>query len=681
MSKVIQKKYLQDYANYLDKRVTLFTKPYNPLAPVKRNRRVLPNELKYRVLQSQRFRNYLDKISTNEDERRKNEAEALKLLSEIGFDRKMIVIRSLGTVIDKLMAKLYTNVFINEKSVERLRTVMGNQQIIYLPSHRSYVDFMLMSYVCFSYNIEIPAIAAGMDFHGMMGIGELLRKTGAFFMRRTFGDEFYWNIFKEYMHEIITTNDFGLEFFIEGTRSRTLKALWPKTGLFSMALEPYFMGEVYDMKVVPISITYEKVLEEQLFVYELLGIPKPKESTKGFFRAVKNLIDKNYGNMYFDFGEPISLNDYFGDKVDKFRHASEPAYIQKLNSDELLLTTDFAHHIVREQQRKIVIGAYNLISLIYNQHVFLGSAESLTMQQLQKELIQIAELFESLGAVVAVDYQNVIRNIRETMVTHENILECAGADQNVRLKKINTIATRREDGVKLKGHWLCKELMDIAVPVFSLQLYCNPTLFWLAQPAIFVLSLLGERYSSIEQLKSKVSFLRNVFIYELVLYQRFADEDFEYTFELLKKMKILDVQPDSNTVCLDQSSPYVNVFLSAIAPFVQCYLNSCEIILTQLKEKKFVTKDVFIAVQSSLEHEILRGNFSIHPYSICLEVITTTILSLCNMGCLYKEKQNSVNQYSVNAENLSSLVEQLKQYNGKLGFVYKYFSTLIASKM
>jgi glycerone phosphate O-acyltransferase len=223
MTQSSSRQYLQNYQNYLDKRVTLFTKSYDPLVTIKRNRRVIPEEHKFRALQSPRFNNYLDKISANKDDRRKKEAEAMLILTEIGYDRKLLVIRSLGTVIDKLMAKLYTNVFINEHSIERLKAVMGNQQIIYLPSHRSYVDFMLMSYVCFSYNIEIPAIAAGMDFHGMMGLGELLRKTGAFFMRRTFGDEFYWNIFKSYMHEIVTYNDYGLEFFIEGTRSRTCK--------------------------------------------------------------------------------------------------------------------------------------------------------------------------------------------------------------------------------------------------------------------------------------------------------------------------------------------------------------------------------------------------------------------------------------------------------------------------
>ncbi|KAG5682236.1 hypothetical protein PVAND_011601 [Polypedilum vanderplanki] len=672
------KKYLENYHNYLDKRVTLFTKPFDPLIPIKRNRRVLPEELKFRVLKSQHFNNYLDKISDNKNDRQQKETEAMQILTEIGFDRKILVIRSLGTVIDKLMAQLYKNVFINEQSIERLKAIMGRQQIIYLPSHRSYVDFMLMSYVCFSYNLEIPAIAAGMDFHSMFGLGELLRKTGAFFMRRTFGDEFYWNIFKEYMHEIITYNDFGVEFFIEGTRSRTCKALWPKTGLLSMALEPFFMGEIYDIKVVPTSISYEKVLEEQLFVYELLGIPKPKESTKGFFKAVKNLIDKNYGNMYFDFCEPISLNDFLGNKVDRFRHASEPAHIQKLNNDELVLITDFAHHVIREQQKKIVISTYNLIALIYNQYVFLNSTESLTINVLQNEIELYLKFFEVLGAIVAIDDTNLIKSIHEAMQIHDNILEIVG-EKSIRLKKANTLATRQNNGLKLKGHWLCKEMMDIAVPVFSLQLYCNPTMFWLSQPAIFVFSLIGRQNVKIEWLKKSVMHLRNIFIYELVLYPRFADEDFEKTYALLEKLQII-CKIDDETVSLTHS-PYINILLSAISPFFNSYLQTTQIIFNNFKEKKFASKEIFIAVQSILEHEMLKGNFSIHPYALCLETITTTLLSLCNIGCLFKEKQDSVNQYSVHAENMSSLVDELKQYNSNLTFVYKYFNTLISSKI
>lgn len=114
----------------------------------------------------------------------------------------------------------------------------------------------------------------------MVGVGALLRKTGAFFMRRSFAtDKLYWHVFKEYMRSLVNVYHTGVEFFIEGTRSRSFKALTPKLGLLSMALEPLFMGEVTDITIIPIGVAYDKPLEEQLFVYEMLGVPKPKEST------------------------------------------------------------------------------------------------------------------------------------------------------------------------------------------------------------------------------------------------------------------------------------------------------------------------------------------------------------------------------------------------------------------
>lgn len=160
--------YLKGFENYLKKRVNLITKPFHPTVPIVKESRPTPEEVKLRVLQSPRFNNYLDKISVDKNDRDKKVIEALQIVSEIGFDRSLMVIRALGSIIDKLMGQLYDAVNVNEKSVRDLKNSMGHQQIIYLPSHRSYVDFMLMSYICFSYNLEIPCIAAGMDFHGMM---------------------------------------------------------------------------------------------------------------------------------------------------------------------------------------------------------------------------------------------------------------------------------------------------------------------------------------------------------------------------------------------------------------------------------------------------------------------------------------------------------------------------------
>lgn len=160
--------YLKDYVNYLEKRVNLLTKSFNPVVPIKKDRRPTPEEVKLRVLQNARFNNFLDKISSNKSDREKKIHEALQILSEMGFDRSYTVLRSLGTVLDVVFARVFSAVYINEKNLRELKSSMGQHQVLYLPSHRSYADFCLMSFVCFCYNLEIPCIAAGMDFHGMM---------------------------------------------------------------------------------------------------------------------------------------------------------------------------------------------------------------------------------------------------------------------------------------------------------------------------------------------------------------------------------------------------------------------------------------------------------------------------------------------------------------------------------
>lgn len=636
--------YLRNFHNILDKGINLMTKSFNPVAPITRNRRPTPEEVKLRVLQSQRLNRFIDEMSENEEDRKKKVFEVLQMLSEIAFQRKIFVVRSLGTVINKMLHQIYSSVLINEKSLNYLKSTFGNCQVIYLPSHRSYADFMLMSYVCFCYNLEVPAIAAGMDFHGMMGVGELLRKTGAFFMRRTFGgDDFYWRVFKEYMHEVITYNDFGLEFFVEGTRSRSFKALTPKIGLLSMVLEPYFMGEVHDLKIVPVSVSYEKPLEEQLFVYELLGIPKPKESSMGLFKAISNLKSQNLGRIFFDFDEPISLNEYFGAKSNRFMHASEPAFVQKLTRDEVGLVTDLANEVVRRQQHKIVIMSYNLIALIFSEKTFTGAGKSLTLWEVKKRIVELEELFTGLGAIVAVDTENLDKEIKDTMIVHKNILEIAGNNSTLQLIKPN-INLDNVDMSKLKGARLSNEIMNIAVPTFSLQLYSNPTLYWLAQPAFIVLSLLTHGEIDSQILRKDFDNLRKIFIYEFVLYPGFADEDFQQTIASLLALNVIE-KTGQDTVKLNKNSNYSHLFLSAVAPFVNCYLKTSHVIFTQFQEKDFTDKDLFIATQSHVEGEILNGKCDTHPYSLCLDSITMVVISLCNLGCLFKQKQLSCSFY------------------------------------
>lgn len=116
-----------------------------------------------------------------------------------------------------------------------LKRQMSNYQVqyIYVPSHRSYLDFVLLSYILFSYDMSLPNIASGMDFYQMRFIGEILRKTGAFYMRRSFSNDLlYKEIFKAYVSCLVNRSDRAIEFFIEGTRSRSQKSIEPKYGKY-----------------------------------------------------------------------------------------------------------------------------------------------------------------------------------------------------------------------------------------------------------------------------------------------------------------------------------------------------------------------------------------------------------------------------------------------------------------
>ena len=65
----------------------------------------------------------------------------------------------------------------------------------------------------------------------MKFFGWLLRNCGAFYIRRSFGtDKLYWAIFTEYVQTQLRNGDAPLEFFVEGTRSRTAKSYVPRIG-------------------------------------------------------------------------------------------------------------------------------------------------------------------------------------------------------------------------------------------------------------------------------------------------------------------------------------------------------------------------------------------------------------------------------------------------------------------
>jgi glycerone phosphate O-acyltransferase/fatty acyl-CoA reductase len=143
--------------------------------------------------------------------------------------------------------------------------------IVFCPTHRSYVDFLILSTILYYHGMEVPLICAGEDFLNMPGVADVLRGSGAFFMRRTFrGDDLYKSIFYEYVRQLNKERQI-LEFFIEGTRSRTNKMISPKYGFMSVCTKTYFEEDIEDITFVPLTLNYTRTLEGESFPGELRG--------------------------------------------------------------------------------------------------------------------------------------------------------------------------------------------------------------------------------------------------------------------------------------------------------------------------------------------------------------------------------------------------------------------------
>lgn len=201
-------------------------------------------------------------------------------------------IRLFAWFLHKVFKTIYEKVVVDTQALLKLRNHNEKElgPLIVIPTHRSYVDFLIMGYVFFGYQVKLPHIAAAEDFLNMALVHILLRKSGAFFIKRNQQKHriLYKAILDEYISKILGDSHY-LEFFIEGTRCRVGKMLLPKFGVLSIVAKNVLDGRIPDAQILPITLNYEKVLEGQSFTYEMMGESKVKESLTRLIKAVDTL--------------------------------------------------------------------------------------------------------------------------------------------------------------------------------------------------------------------------------------------------------------------------------------------------------------------------------------------------------------------------------------------------------
>jgi glycerol-3-phosphate O-acyltransferase len=286
------------------------------------------------------------------------EKEARRYLYEIAADYNETFVEIWLKLLDWLWNNIYDGLMIDLEGMAKIRNISKKMPFVIIPCHRSHIDYLLFSYVLYKNNIQLPFIAAGNNL-SFFPLGYIFRKSGAFFLRRSFkGNEIYAEVFTKYM-AILLKEGLPLEFFIEGGRSRTGKMVMPKYGLLSMVIQAYQEKYCDNFAAIPVYIGYDRVIEEKSYLKELAGAPKSPENATEIIKTSK-ILRKRYGRVYLNIGEPIIMKSYL--------EAQEKQISQMTLDERQSLYRRIGYEIVLEINKVSVVTPFSLVAAVILSH-------------------------------------------------------------------------------------------------------------------------------------------------------------------------------------------------------------------------------------------------------------------------------------------------------------------------
>ncbi|MEE4295505.1 MAG: glycerol-3-phosphate 1-O-acyltransferase PlsB [Wenzhouxiangella sp.] len=322
---------------------------------------------------------------------------------EIAADYSYTLVRIADMLLTWFWNRIYRGVEV--KHFRRFRETSPGHEVVYVPCHRSHIDYLLLSYLLYHRGFVPPHIAAGVNLN-MPLIGPLLRRGGAFFLRRSFRSQpLYAAVFNQYV-SLILSKGVSLEYFIEGTRSRTGRLLPPRAGMLSITVRAFLRAQNRPVMFQPVYIGYEQLAEGNSYISELSGQQKKPESLSDF-RNLINIVRKDYGEVTVSFGEPIMLNGLLdshqpGWREQEYNFDSKPNWLPGL-------IDDLAERIMVNINRSAHVNPINLlaISLLAGRKHALDEADLGRLLDLLKALIS-GELYSKRVTVTDIPSEQII---------------------------------------------------------------------------------------------------------------------------------------------------------------------------------------------------------------------------------------------------------------------------------
>lgn len=473
------------------------------LGPTKKD----PARMRDELLRSPRVRRAMEAHArsthrTVEAVEREAERELVKLMA----DQRSAWLPWINRFLDWVWNRLYDGLVVDEEGIARLREAARRGVLVLLPSHKSHVDYIVLSDVLYRHGISCPLIAAG-DNLGFWPLGWMLRRGGAFFIRRSFkGDKLYPTLVDAYMRKLIVEG-FNIEFFLEGGRSRTGKLLPPKLGLLSMVVDAALKLQGREIFFVPISIGYERIVEERSYVHELSGGEKQRESISGLLRTPR-ILRSRYGRLYVQIGETFAFRSLVSAVLrDKpGRPGADPNRLSPVQRRTLVQR--IGHGVTYEINRVTVVTPASLLATVLLAH--------------RRRGITRAQLVASAG--------HVLETLRQA---HAKIAPALrGPDGAIREDTLDETVALFGDGrlVAVQGEG---DQAIYTVPEerrMALEYYKNNILHFFVPSALISSALLADGRSPVGEhlLRQRVQQLSRLFKYEF-MYR--VDAEFDEIFD------------------------------------------------------------------------------------------------------------------------------------------------------
>lgn len=225
---------------------------------------------------------------------------------EIAADIDCAYLEIANRIFSFALKRIYESLRIDMAGLKRAKELYAEGAVVFVPNHKSHMDYLILAHALYHNGMTVPHIAAGVNLR-FWPIGNIFRRCGAFFIRRTFrGNQIYKSVLETYL-KVLLKEGYSLEFFIEGGRSRTGKLLKPKFGMLLMLCHAAAEANIRNLHFIPVSITYDRVIEEKSYTMEQEGALKEKEKPSQLLKLTKYLRrqKQNFGSIYINFGKPV----------------------------------------------------------------------------------------------------------------------------------------------------------------------------------------------------------------------------------------------------------------------------------------------------------------------------------------------------------------------------------------